>query len=553
MKRWSETERIGSKMTRQPPQNLQEESSSFMHRFRKSNVESEGEVNLTADSIYTFYTEHLIPAVLSSLPILAHRITDDSLTWSKSAVGMIANFLLPQWSQDHASGALPSLREIWWEKAINDNIHNSDRESANTNSNLSGSDPSSSPSPSIADFLLERFDANGDGHISATELLNMTEFMNRYWPVHPRHHGSWISSLWMWFSKEWPLFEWKVGVFLWRTFGGIILLLAFLSIVPGRMHGLAGRILRWPLLALTYFFVGVELMVYTVIRLFIRLAEHLVARPRHRKLRRRMASSVTYEEWHGYASTLDKSQGRERWLSHLSDDQTSTRYNWGFIRQLIKDIRLARSKGDSLQALAVLQQCTRKNVGGIMSEDLFAYANTGEPKAIVREFIDEVVTTMHWITEEARELPEKRNSAPFLLSEKSKYAERLHEKVKSEKSKLWSVFVATASFLDQSGDFEDGHSSISPSDDGEDFDDSSNHKIKNITTISPCTTEINASSNHSRDNSAASVASSSLPACHREELINFFKRARTAYGRTALCLSGGAMMGAYHFGTSALH
>ena len=34
----------------------------------------------------------------------------------------------------------------------------------------------------------------------------------------------------------------------------------------------------------------------------------------------------------------------------------------------------------------------------------------------------------------------------------------------------------------------------------------------------------------------------------REKVKTFLKRARAAYGRTALCLSGGAMMGCYHFG-----
>mmetsp|Transcript_37495 Transcript_37495/g.44730 ORF Transcript_37495/g.44730 Transcript_37495/m.44730 type:complete len:541 (+) Transcript_37495:1-1623(+) len=34
----------------------------------------------------------------------------------------------------------------------------------------------------------------------------------------------------------------------------------------------------------------------------------------------------------------------------------------------------------------------------------------------------------------------------------------------------------------------------------------------------------------------------------RERVTTFLKRARSAYGRTALCLSGGAMMGCYHFG-----
>lgn len=38
----------------------------------------------------------------------------------------------------------------------------------------------------------------------------------------------------------------------------------------------------------------------------------------------------------------------------------SVRYNWGFIRELINDMKRARAKDDPLLALAVLQQCTRK-------------------------------------------------------------------------------------------------------------------------------------------------------------------------------------------------
>mmetsp|Transcript_14321 Transcript_14321/g.20991 ORF Transcript_14321/g.20991 Transcript_14321/m.20991 type:complete len:512 (-) Transcript_14321:229-1764(-) len=36
---------------------------------------------------------------------------------------------------------------------------------------------------------------------------------------------------------------------------------------------------------------------------------------------------------------------------------------------------------------------------------------------------------------------------------------------------------------------------------------------------------------------------------HRETVKKFLKRARAAYGRTALCLSGGGMMGNYHYGS----
>ena len=53
-----------------------------------------------------------------------------------------------------------------------------------------------------------------------------------------------------------------------------------------------------------------------------------------------------------------------------------------------------------------------------------------------------------------------------------------------------------------------------------------------------------------RNNSVVNISQlSGLPAAlHREKVKTFLKRARAAYGRTALCLSGGAMMGNYHFG-----
>jgi hypothetical protein len=81
-----------------------------------------------------------------------------------------------------------------------------------------------------------------------------------------------------------------------------------------------------------------------------------------------MANDVTsYEEWYKYAAELDASQKRDRWQK-TTNDSTSYQYNWQLIKQLVKDMREARSKKDPINALAVLQQCTRKNVGGIMNE-----------------------------------------------------------------------------------------------------------------------------------------------------------------------------------------
>eukprot|EP00536_Pseudo-nitzschia_multiseries_P011413 jgi/Psemu1/259815/estExt_Genewise1Plus.C_3860013 len=216
--------------------------------------------------------------------------------------------------------------------------------------------------------------------------------------------------------------------------------------MPGRLHTWSGKVLRWPILGLTYLLINVELVVYICIRLGIRLIETIVANPKHRMLRNKMAKEAkTYQEWYQYAAELDKSQKRNIWQS-TTTDETSYQYNWPLIKQLVQDMRDARIvKQDPILALAVLQQCTRKNVGGIMNEDLFSKTYTGEPKFIVMEFIQEVTLTLYWVTDNT------------LLMDES-----LH--------------------------------------------------------------------------------------VHREQLLKFLKRARHAYGKTALCLSGGSMMGLYHLG-----
>jgi hypothetical protein len=232
-----------------------------------------------------------------------------------------------------------------------------------------------------------------------------------------------------------------------------------------------------------------------------------------------MAKSQSYEEWYGYAEDLDRSQKRDVWIRRIKD-QTSFHYNWSFVQDLIRDLRNAREQGDSILALAVIQQCTRKNVGGIMSEDLFSYTNTGEPKAVVREFIEEAVQTLHWLTDEALHIPVD-DSAQQQSNEKRTYEEQMEETVQAEKDKIWK------SLTNLFGNGEDGKQN----DDVKTKDGNETHSPE--------------SAPHQ---DIESRTDNPLPSFHRQEVLTFLKRARAAYGRTALCLSGGAMMGVYHFG-----
>ena len=72
--------------------------------------------------------------------------------------------------------------------------------------------------------------------------------------------------------------------------------MALLSIVLGALHGWSGKVLQWPILAVTYLIITVELAVYVCIRCIVRIAEWAIAYPNHRQLQHAMAQAQSYEE-----------------------------------------------------------------------------------------------------------------------------------------------------------------------------------------------------------------------------------------------------------------
>jgi len=209
----------------------------------------------------------------------------------------------------------------------------------------------------------------------------------------------------------------------------------------------------------------------------------------------------------------------------------------------MKDMKAARENGDALLALAVIQQCTRKNVGGVMSEDLFCYSNTGEPKAIVREFIDEVCITLKWICDEAMQVGNDGDGDTEFDDNSGdirRYDRRFQESVKNEKDRLWKSLVdVTASFIGRDSSHGGG-------------------EVDRCDTMSTNSSMSGGKSSNHNSNGKATAggpainerhSATTLPTLHhRDQILAFLKRARAAYGRTSLCLSGGAMMGLYHFG-----
>lgn len=160
-----------------------------------------------------------------------------------------------------------------------------------------------------------------------------------------------------------------------------------------------------------------------------------------------------------------------------------------------------------------------------MSWDLFSYSNTGEPKQIVRDFVEEVVTSLHYLAGEASKVPLGRTTtfteetiemASLSEGEKQVFDEILQRKVHAEKTKLWQSLVAGAcNIFGEKKDGSPGRTRTSSDQESRQFSETQRSK------------------------------GSSLSVLHRMEILLFLKRARAAYGRTALCLSGGAMMGKF--------
>ena len=137
---------------------------------------------------------------------------------------------------------------------------------------------------------------------------------------------------------------------------------------------------------MVYALVGVELILYFLLRTLVAALELAVASPTHRRLRSALRRADDYAQWLACARALDASRGVALWQADLR----STRYNWPFVRRLRARLRSARSQNDWRGVADTLRLCSRPNVGGIMAPELFAVSYAGAPKIVVTDFVDEV-------------------------------------------------------------------------------------------------------------------------------------------------------------------
>ena len=203
-------------------------------------------------------------------------------------------------------------------------------------------------------------------------------------PLPQIHRNRWVATFTYvtTCAAGWALTKLFVSIVEQSRYGlGVFLL----TLLP-RLNRLSHLVLRWPLLVLVYALVGVELILYFLLRTLVAALELAVASPTHRRLRSALRRADDYAQWLACARALDASRGVALWQADLR----STRYNWPFVRRLRARLRSARSQNDWRGVADTLRLCSRPNVGGIMAPELFAVSYAGAPKIVVTDFVDEV-------------------------------------------------------------------------------------------------------------------------------------------------------------------
>ena len=173
------------------------------------------------------------------------------------------------------------------------------------------------------------------------------------------------------------------------------------------------NLLKWPLLFVVLGWLIVLGAAYMLTRAYIFAYEHFVTIRGHReKLRRKMRSATTYEEWIVAAKEMDKYLGNNKWKE---TDQYAY-YNSGTIRRVKDELRALRTmleeedgtdKKDVAEDLRLLLEASVKdNFVGVENSRLYSETFYGT-KNIVQEFVDEVELSLEALSKSKLSLEEK--------------------------------------------------------------------------------------------------------------------------------------------------
>ncbi len=161
----------------------------------------------------------------------------------------------------------------------------------------------------------------------------------------------------------------------------------------GTREGFVFHTLRWPLLLCIFLVIGLEFLLYVLVRQLVNLIEFAIAwRGQKGKLRKRMRSATNYADWKEAALTQDDFLGYEKWKT----EDGSGFYDWILVKKVKSSLKNFREKDDAENLLGVLDLCLRNNFAGTENFRLYSETYFGT-KYLVESYLAEIETALAYI------------------------------------------------------------------------------------------------------------------------------------------------------------
>jgi len=297
------------------------------------------------------------------------------------------------------------------------------------------------------------------------------------------------------------------------------------------------RLLRWPVLLCIILFLSCELCVYFLVRWLVFLLERILFLPASKRspaarLKAAMKHVDTYEQWERLAAEADVVLGIEPWKRV----DESRYYNAKLLNKLMQEMQASMHSKDVMRLTSALQSSLHKNVGGLMNEHLYSKSLVGT-KYLIDQFIDTVVQSIQWLTELGlqKSTMDSDGCASNVVEAAPSHTSngRVSRRMKSSRSPAGRAPTSTSTRRRSTS--RTGRRST--------------RSTAAVTPSSPTPQHHHRHHNLTVD-SALSGPSLLQPADLQTpcSLLNFFLSSKRQFGCTALCLSGGASLGNYHWG-----
>ncbi|CAG8536166.1 10204_t:CDS:2 [Ambispora gerdemannii] len=162
--------------------------------------------------------------------------------------------------------------------------------------------------------------------------------------------------------------------------------------IPRGFDGFTYHVLRFPLMLAILIVVGIEVLLYILVRQIVNIWEYFVQwRGERFRLREQLRCATTYEEWINAAKKLDSHLGFDEW----KDEVPFGFYDFNLLRKVNRDLKAFREGSiQNPQFLkGILQNCVKSNFGGVENGRLYSHTYYGTKK-IVERYIDEVTESL---------------------------------------------------------------------------------------------------------------------------------------------------------------